>query len=497
VKLNSPLRRAATVLAGALLGLTGLTVATSPASAHATSITGVAACADGTPIVTWTLTNDYHTDATVGDLTTTPNAVEGLQNGTVIPQVGNGSDGKLVVVQKVTTAGAKEATVSFTSLWPSDGHTNEKREGKVQLSDSCAPPAETCVSPDQAKFKHTFAVKEDVSTATVTLGEGIKLCKDEPVTLVSYYAPRPEFSVPQYAFDSDTGTITNEKRSVDLTVDVPKCNTQVDLFFGGKDDIIEEITQDGARYNDRKLGSNSGLGGRSEGPDGWFNGGSKACQTPAVEPLSQCDGTVHINLSNDGDTARYPIDFTVKADGFNKTVTVAKGKGETVVVPAGSGSITVSAPGMKDVIYDWAPPADCELPGVIIENDCDTVTVTVQNPKGVQPATARVTYGDSVKDVTVAPGKTEKISFKRGDEKFATVEFPDLGVEPIKATLGDVDCDNGGEGGGDGDGGDSDDPSLPVTGPVAGGIAGVAALLLIAGGVFFFVARRRKVTFTA
>jgi LPXTG-motif cell wall-anchored protein len=65
-------------------------------------------------------------------------------------------------------------------------------------------------------------------------------------------------------------------------------------------------------------------------------------------------------------------------------------------------------------------------------------------------------------------------------------------VEPIKATLGEVDCDNGGEGGGD-----ADEPSLPVTGPVAGGIAGVAVLLLIAGGVFFFIARRRKVTFTA
>ena len=499
MKLNSPSRRAATVIAGALLGLTGLTVAGSPASAHATEVRGVAACdtATGTRSVTWTLINDYPTDATVSELSTTPDPVAELQNGSVIPHAENRRNGERTFQQTITTAGATEATVSFKSTWPSDGHEDETNSATVRFAEPCAPVEAPCVQPDKAKFTHKFAVKDEGSTATVTLDEGIKLCEGEPVTLVSYFAPKPEFSVPQYKYDSDTGTITNEKRSVELVVDVPKCNTQVDLFFGGEKDIISEITEKGDRYGDKKLGSNSGLGGRSKGPQGWFNGGSKACQTPAVEALSQCDGTVNINLSNDGETDKYPIEFTVKAGEFSKTVKVTKGKGETVTVPAGSGSITVSAPGLKDVVYDWAPPADCALPSVVVENDCKTVTVTVENPKGVQPATARVTYGNSVKDVKVAPGKTEKISFKRGNEKFATVEFPELGVEPIKATLGEVDCDNGGEGGGGNGGGDSDEPSLPVTGPVAGSIAGVAALLLIGGGVFFFIARRRKVTFTA
>jgi hypothetical protein len=499
VKLNSPSRRAATVLAGALLGLTGLTVAASPASAHDTHVRGVAKCdtATGTRVVTWTLTNDWNGAATVSELETTPVAIDGLQNGSVIPQAENGRDGELVVVQKITGNDAKQATVSFKSRWSKDGYTDEKNSGSVDLSEPCAPVEAPCVTPDKAQFTHEFGVKEDGSTATVKLNDGIKLCEGEPVTLVSYFAPKPQFSVPQYKFDSDTGTITNENRSVDLKVDVPKCNTQVDLFFGGEKDIISEITEKGDRYGDKKLGSKNGLGSRSKGPDGWFNGGSKGCQTPAVEPLSQCDGTVAINLSNDGLTDKYPIDFTVKAGSFTKTVTVTKGKGETVIVPAGSGSITVSAPDMKDVVYNWTPPADCALPSVIVENDCKTVTVTVENPEGVQPAAARITYGDDVKDVTVAPGKTEKVSFKRGDDKYATVEFPDLDVEPIKATLGEVDCDNGGEGGGNGNGGDDDGPTLPVTGPVAGGIAGVAALLLVGGGVFFFLARRRKVTFTA
>ncbi|WP_433721551.1 cell wall anchor protein [Actinoplanes sp. CA-051413] len=500
MKLNSPLRRAATVLAGAVLGLTGLTVAASPASAHDTGINGVAKCdtATGTRIVTWTLTNDWPANATVGELTTTPTAVEGLQNGTVIPAKSHGKDGELVVTQQVTGDAVKEATVSFKSRWSDDGYENEVKKGSVKLTEPCVKDEAPCVTADKASFHHTFGVKEDGSTATVSLDDGITLCEGEPVTLVSYFAPKPQFSVPQYKFDSDTGTITNEKRSIDLNVDVPKCNTQVDLFFGGEDDIIGEITEGGKRYDNLKLGSSNGLGGRSKGPQGWFNGGSKGCQTPAVEPLSQCDGTVAINLSNDGLTDKYPIEFTVKAGEFTKKVTVTKGKGETVVVPAGSGSITVSAPDMKDVVYDWTPPADCELPSVVVENDCKTVTITVENPKGVQPATARVTYGNDVKDVTVAAGKTEKITFKRGDDTYATVEFPDLGVEPIKATLGEVDCENGGgAGGGNGGGDDTDEPGLPVTGPVAGGIAGVAVLLLVAGGVFFFIARRRKVTFTA
>ena len=148
---------------------------------------------------------------------------------------------------------------------------------------------------------------------------------------------------------------------------------------------------------------------------------------------------------------------------------------------------------MDDVTYDWKSPEDCALPTVIVENDCDTVAITVENPEGVTPATAKITYGGQTETVTVPAGKSEKVSFKAGKATYATVEFPGLDVEPIKATLEKLDCENGGGSGG----GDSDEPSLPVTGPVAGGIAGGAALLLIAGGVLFILARRRKITFTA
>ncbi|AGZ45569.1 hypothetical protein [Actinoplanes friuliensis] len=497
MKLNSPLRRAAIVLAGSLIGLTGVAFVAAPASAHATEVSGSAKCdtATGTRIVTWTLTNDYDADATVSDLVTTPTPVEGLQTGLVIPQARDRQNGELVLTQKVP-GDATKATVKFTSRWAVDGYTDEGNEGDVTLSGPCAPAETPCVTADKAAFHHEFGVTEEGSTATVKLDDGINLCEGEPVTLVSYFAPKPQFSVPQYAFDDDSGKITNENRSVTLNVDVPKCNTQVDLFFGDKDDIISEITENGDRYGDRKLGSSNGSGARSKGKPAWFNGGTNACQTPAVEAVSQCDGTVSLSLSNKGLTEKYAVDFTIKAGEFTKTVTVKDGKGETVVVPAGASKITVSAPGIEDVTYDWTPPADCALPSVIVENDCETVTVTVENPEGVTPATAKVTYGDKTESVTVAPGKTEKVSFKIGDAGYATVEFPGLNVEPIKATLGDADCD-GGSDGGSGGGDNSDEPTLPVTGPVAGGIAGGAALLLIAGGVLFFLARRRRVTFTA
>ncbi|MFI5491019.1 cell wall anchor protein [Actinoplanes sp. NPDC051859] len=496
MKLNSPLRRAATVLAGALIGLGGVAVISAPASAHLTAVSGKAVCdtATGTRIVTWTLTNDYPTSATVSKLVTTPTSVEGVDGSIVIPQATRATgNGVKTLTQKIPAGtDAKEATISFTSTWTSDGYKDERNSAKVDLSAPCTPTEKPCVEAGKAGFTHTFGVTGGKSTATVKLDDGVKLCAGEPVTLVSYYAPKAEFSYPQFKYDDDSNTITNEQRSVTLNVDVPDCYTQVDLFFGGKKDILDEITEKGARYGDKKLGSETGLGARSKGKPGWYNGGAKGCSNPAVKPVSQCDGAVAVNLSNDGTISKYAVDFTVKAGTFTKTVSVANGKGETVVVPAGAGAITVSAEGMKDVTYTWVRPADCALPTVMVKNDCETVAITVENPKGVTSAAAKVTYGTEVKDITVAAGATEKVTFKANKATFATIEFPGLNVEPVKATLEKLECENGGGGGGK-----TDEPELPVTGPVVGSIAAGAALLLAIGGAVFFMARRRKVTFTA
>jgi LPXTG-motif cell wall-anchored protein len=114
------------------------------------------------------------------------------------------------------------------------------------------------------------------------------------------------------------------------------------------------------------------------------------------------------------------------------------------------------------------------------------VTITVQNPKDVTPTTTEITYEETVKKLTVGPGESGQVTFKPGTAKYATVAFPNLGVQSIKATLKSLDCGGSAAGGG-----------LPVTGAAAGSIAAGAAVLLIAGGVLFFIARRRRVTFTA
>ncbi|GAB1642637.1 cell wall anchor protein [Krasilnikovia sp. MM14-A1259] len=492
MNVKTSLHRTATVLAGALLGLAGLAVTAAPASAHASSVKGDSVCnpSTGKRDITWTLTNDWGGDATVGDLALAPGDIAEtadhvqLKDGVVIPRHSYGVDGQVAFTQNAP-GDTTDASISFTARWE-DTYTDRNNSARLHFDEKCTPPAPTCVSADKAAFHHEFGVENGKSTATVTLDEGIKLCEGEPVTLVSYVAPRPEFSVPQFEFDHASAVITTDHPRADLEVKVPDCNTQVDLFFGSEKDIIAEITADGPRYGDKKLGSPTGTGHRSVGKPAWFNGGKQACQQPAVATVPQCDGTITVSLSNNGVISRYPVDFKVQAGNVTKTVTVGAGKAENITIPAGAGQVTVSADGFKTTTYAWENPGDCALPTVVEENDCDTVAITVQNPKGVTPVTAKITYGDEVKSVTVASGTSEKTTFALGKDKHATVDFPGLDVESIKATLGKVVC--GGEGAGGG---------LPVTGAAAGTIAGGAAALLAIGGVLFFLARRRRVTFTA
>ncbi|MFI7600806.1 cell wall anchor protein [Actinoplanes sp. NPDC049681] len=491
------LHRIAAVAAMALIGLN--LAAPARAAGPETTVTGSATCNPdkGEWLVSWTLTNSGDSFARVDKLKTEPAPVPELTDGYLIPRRSpSGTIGR-VVLHQTLPGGTPSATVSFVGIW--DATKDTDNTATVSLGE-CKPTETPCVEPAEATFHHEFAVADGRATATVTVDDGVKLCKDEPVTLVSYFAPKPQFSVPQYEFDHQSATITNDSRSVALTTALPACNAQVDLFFGGEDDIIGEITEGGPRYGDKKLGSHSGSGGRSKGPQGWYNGGSRGCQAPAVEPLSQCDGTVALNLSNNGKISRYAVDFSVEAGDFTKTVTVAPGKGETVVVPAGAGSITVTADGMDDVTYEWQRPDDCPAPTVAVENDCRTVAVTVTNPEGVTPARATVKYGDDTKDLTVAPGTSEKATFPARDVTEAIVTIDHL--EPITVGIEKADCNGGGSGhgnGGSAGGGDEaggGEGGLPVTGAAAATVAGGAVLLLVVGGLLFFLARRRRVTFT-
>jgi LPXTG-motif cell wall-anchored protein len=136
------------------------------------------------------------------------------------------------------------------------------------------------------------------------------------------------------------------------------------------------------------------------------------------------------------------------------------------------------------------PPAQTPEPTPIVEADCDSLTLGLDNPKDGEDVT--LTFKTS-------KGETRELEVKAGEKKttkFSASEgfFVEVGAKGVQETTKveykqPEGCESGG-GGGEGS-------SLPETGAAAGSIAGGAAALLIAGVVLFFVARRRKVRFTA
>jgi LPXTG-motif cell wall-anchored protein len=500
VKIKSSLHRSAIVLAGAVLGLVGVAAVAGPASAHTAGVKGSTTCVNGKNVVTWTLTNDWVSahGAKVENLVLPAgdapvqidNPQATLKDGTVLLPATRSNVSQVQFTQTVDLAAS--ATISFDAVWSSrhDHYVDQDNSATVTLIQDCTPPKPKCVDADHATFNHTFDVNKVGGTTIINLDDNVNLCDDVqvPVTSVSYYAPKPQFDVPQYQFDKDSGYLTNTQRTLKLWVATPPCYTQVDTFFGTEKDIIPTITANGPRYGDKKLGSNGAPGNMSKGPQAWYNGGDQSCVTPASTSVPSCDGSQAINLSNDG---KYDETFTVKYGDQVKTVTVVAGKGATVTVPAGAGTVTVSAEGMTDQTYTWAAPKDCALPTVDLVNTCTEVTVTVTNPAGVIPADATVTYGSDTKTLTVAAGTSAKATFAAGTATSATIKIAGLDKE-LEIALKKLVCTTptattGGSGGG----------TLPITGAAAGGVAAGAAVLLLAGGVLFFVARRRKVRFTA
>lgn len=142
------------------------------------------------------------------------------------------------------------------------------------------------------------------------------------------------------------------------------------------------------------------------------------------------------------------------------------------------------------------PPAIPELPGEpkpIFEADCDTMTIGLDNPaNGVQFTLKFKTSKGETRTLVIKPGekKTATFSAKPGfkiDLTFtATVEGKSFSETTTIKFEKPADCDSSGGGGG-----------LPNTGAAAGSIAGGAGALLAIGAGVFFMARRRKVKFTA
>jgi hypothetical protein len=134
-------------------------------------------------------------------------------------------------------------------------------------------------------------------------------------------------------------------------------------------------------------------------------------------------------------------------------------------------------------------PSPAKEPQFVYDNTCDTFTVGLEVPKN-WPESITVTFKPSTgasKTITVKAGATGTVDFP-ASEGLKVTATP-KGYEDEAATVAyetPADCDSNGGGGG-----------LPVTGAAAGGIAGGAAVLLAIGAGLFFMARRRKVRFTA
>ncbi|MFI7605552.1 cell wall anchor protein [Micromonospora sp. NPDC049366] len=499
IRTKLSLRRPLAVLGAVLLGLTGAAAVAAPASAHHTTIKATAKCdnASGERVITWTVENsERDKDATLKKVTAEPNTPVKLKDdetksleGAVLLK-----GRSLKAVQRVP-ADTKKATLNVHAYWQVTGW-DAKDSGSINLAaDKPCKPAPTCVDASKAKYSHTFDGPK--GTATVKLDGDLPLCGDtkQYFTLVSYFAPRPQFATPQYVYGTpDSDFVGGNQTEIELNVEIPNCHTQVDLIWGDKDAVIDPLVEGGKRYDNLKLGSPGAPGNRSTGPNGWWNGGDKSCTTPASTFASNCDGTVTVSLSNDGKISKYPVEFEVKGEnGFSKKVTVEPGKANTdTVVPAESaGKIEVLVDGkvIEGGTYSWQRPEDCPLPTVTTEADCKNFTLTASNPEGGLPVKVEFSYEGKTETRTVAAGKSESVTFKAGKADKALVSLPELELEMEALYTPEGECGGGGGGG--------EEPGLPVTGAAAGGIAAGALALLAIGAVLFVVARRRRVRFTA
>ncbi|GAA2671855.1 LPXTG cell wall anchor domain-containing protein [Actinoplanes palleronii] len=154
--------------------------------------------------------------------------------------------------------------------------------------------------------------------------------------------------------------------------------------------------------------------------------------------------------------------------------------------PSASESTSPSAP-VSPSTTTSLPPEDTTVtePQFIYDATCDTLTVGIEVPvdwKESLTVTFKPTVGDS-KTVTAAPGETKTVDFKAS--KGLKVTATPKGYEDEAATVtykAPADCD---------------DDELALTGANSSTIAGGAALALVLGAGLFYMARRRKIRFTA
>ncbi|MFG1602491.1 LPXTG cell wall anchor domain-containing protein [Actinoplanes sp. NPDC049265] len=173
---------------------------------------------------------------------------------------------------------------------------------------------------------------------------------------------------------------------------------------------------------------------------------------------------------------------------LDRTVTKIAGCKETPETPPGD----TDNPPADTPTKPEKPATPAATPGEptpIVEFDCDTMTVGLDNPKnGIKITLLLETSKGEKRTLTVKPGekKTTKFSAKPGFT--VTVGAKEVKETTTIAYTKPDDCAAAGSGGGD---------VLALTGANASTIAGVAGGVLLIGAALFFMARRRKIKFTA
>ncbi|GAA4448686.1 hypothetical protein GCM10023170_031970 [Phytohabitans houttuyneae] len=215
-------------------------------------------------------------------------------------------------------------------------------------------------------------------------------------------------------------------------------------------------------------------------------------EKPDATFTPECDGSVVVTLDNTKGTRKAKM--TVSAGEFSESVEVPAGQTlGGIVVPAGSGEITVVKGEKVIKTYTWEKPGDCGLPTPSDKSTCDELVYILENPKDGRDITVTLTPNTGApQTITAKPGETKEARFPAAEGLVVVPSVGEAQGKPITWEKPD-NCATPPPPPGEGGGG----PELPVTGVAAGGIAGGALVLLAIGAVLFFMARRRRTTFTA
>jgi len=139
-----------TAAAGLLVGGAFL-VGAAPANAHAVFVLGTAECIEetGTYAVTWTVSNDYETEATIKVVghapVTAPVTFEDL---TIDARTGD--ENPTVTGTQTVPGNLKKASLSVTGTW-SDGFKDRKKRGEVTLTGTCSSSPSPSPSPSESE----------------------------------------------------------------------------------------------------------------------------------------------------------------------------------------------------------------------------------------------------------------------------------------------------------------------------------------------------------